>query len=426
MWTSRYKRLAKEGGWIIVGQLASLLGALVLVRVLTEYLAPSEFGNLALGMTVAGLVNQVVMGGVSNGILRYYTIAIEKDALPAYQNASFRLMGYASLVVLLISCLLIVSLLVLGYSKWIALSSAILVFSLFSGYNTALSSIQNAARQRAIVAFHGGLDAWLKILLALGMIFWLGRSSTAVVIGYVFSLFLVTASQFIFLRRLIPGRSVNCTDTATWLRQMWAFAGPFSIWGIFTWMQQSSDRWAMEAFTSTREVGLYAVLFQLGSYPITIATGLLVSFLAPIFFQRSGDATDLNRKANVHRFTWYITIICITISFVSFILGLSLHEWIFKLLVANEYREVSYLMPWMILAGGFFAGGQVLALKLMAELNTSAIIRVKIVTALLGVILNYLGASIAGIVGVTVSAVCFSLIYFLWMILLTNKLSDSS
>ena len=94
---TRIKRLAKEGSWIVAGQIASVVGALVIVRVLTEHLAPAEYGQLALGMTVAGLVNQVAMGGVISGIGRFYSIAAEKGDLLGYLKASKRLMGYATL-----------------------------------------------------------------------------------------------------------------------------------------------------------------------------------------------------------------------------------------------------------------------------------------------------------------------------------------
>ncbi|MFM2394687.1 MAG: hypothetical protein RLZZ546_2669, partial [Bacteroidota bacterium] len=69
--TSRFKRLSKEGGWILSGQIATVIGSFFLVRVLTEYLDPVDYGKLALGLTVAGFVNQLVMGGISNGITRF-------------------------------------------------------------------------------------------------------------------------------------------------------------------------------------------------------------------------------------------------------------------------------------------------------------------------------------------------------------------
>ncbi len=87
---TRIKRLAKEGSWIVIGQIAVVAGALVLVRVLTEYLAPAQYGQLALGLTVAGLVNQVVMGGITAGIGRFYAIAAEKQDLVGYPTLAQR------------------------------------------------------------------------------------------------------------------------------------------------------------------------------------------------------------------------------------------------------------------------------------------------------------------------------------------------
>ena len=49
----RFRRLAVEGGWIVAGQAASVLGSLLLVRVLTGHLNPTQYGELALGLTVA-------------------------------------------------------------------------------------------------------------------------------------------------------------------------------------------------------------------------------------------------------------------------------------------------------------------------------------------------------------------------------------
>jgi O-antigen/teichoic acid export membrane protein len=203
---------------------------------------------------------------------------------------------------------------------------------------------------------------------------------------------------------------------------MLVYSWPFSAWGIFTWLQQSSDRWALEIFTSTQEVGFYAVLFQLGYTPIALATGLAITFLGPILYQRSGDASDHSRNANVHRLIWRITIFCLLITLMGFLFALGLHTLIFRLLVAVEYRAVSYLLPWVVLAGGIFAAGQMLSLKLMSEMKPATMIRAKIITALLGVLLNIYGASVGGLQGIVVALVAFSAIYLSWMVWLAYRI----
>ena len=419
----RIKRLAKEGSWIVLGQIATVAASLVLVRVLTEHLDPAQYGQLALGLTVAGLINQVVMGGVINGISRFYSIAAEKQDLRGYLHATRRLMLNATLVVVVISLLVITGLTWFGYSQWIALAAAALVFSVLSAYNSMLSGIQNAARQRAIVALHGSLDAWLKIGLALGVMLWLGNSSEAVVIGYACSSLLITLSQFVFLRRTIPAQKQLLTTYHQWMGQIWLYSLPFSTWGIFTWMQQVSDRWALQTFASTTEVGHYAVLFQLGYTPIALATGLIISFLGPILYQRSGDATDHARNANVHRLSWRMTQLSLMVTLFGFALTFFMHEWLFSLLVATEYRSSSYLLSWVVLAGGLFGAGEMLGLKLMSEMKSAAITKAKITTALVGIFCNVIGAALAGIQGVVGALLVFSFIYFVWMAAIAWRLS---
>lgn len=421
--SSRYRRLAKECSWIVIGQIAVVVGALVLVRVLTEYLATAQYGQLALGLTVAGLVNQVVMGGIGAGIGRFYSIAAEKQDLGGYLHATRYLLAYSTAAVVAIGLILMVGLYWLGYTQWIGLAASALVFSVLSGYNSTLSGIQNAARQRAIVAFHGGLDAWLKILLAVGVVLWLGTSSTAVIIGYVGSSLLITVSQIIFLRRTIPHQQTRIPSRQQWMPQIWAYSLPFNTFGIFTWIQQVSDRWALQAFASTGDVGQYSVLFQLGFTPIALITGMAVSFLGPILYQRSGDATDHARNTNVHRLSWRMTHLSLIVTLLGFAVTFVLHEWLFGLLVASEYRGSSHLLPWVVLAGGTFAAGQMLALKLMSEMKSSAMTTAKIVTALIGILLNVIGAALAGMLGVVGALVAFSGIYFVWMAVLARRLS---
>jgi O-antigen/teichoic acid export membrane protein len=416
----RVRRLALEGFWILSGQVAAVIGALVLVRVLTEYLEPEEYGQLTLGLTIAGLVNQVVMGGLTAGISRFYSIAAEKNELPEYLKASQQLMGYAVMTAGAITLASISGLLWMGHSQWIVLVTAALVLSVFNGCSSAVSGIQNAARQRAVVALHGGVEPWLRILLAVGMMLWLGSSSTAVILGYAFSSLIVTGSQLLFLQKLIRPEGAITHMSRDWGQKIWAYSWPFSVWGIFTWLQQISDRWALQTFSSAHEVGLYAVVFQLGYVPIGLVMGMAMTFLGPILYQRSGNTADQTRNLSVHRIAWRITFASLAITALAFMFTLLLHEWIFELLVATKYHEVSHLLPWVVLAGGVFASAQMLALKLMSEMKSAVMTTAKIVTAVLAVGLNIYGASQFGSQGVVAALIAFSCIYFFWMVWLAQ------
>ena len=81
--SARSRRVSIEGSWILIGQGAAVLGSIVGVRVMTGLLNPAAYGELALGMTAATLVNQTILGPLLNGVSRFYARRRRKRTSPA-------------------------------------------------------------------------------------------------------------------------------------------------------------------------------------------------------------------------------------------------------------------------------------------------------------------------------------------------------
>ncbi|MCK5097862.1 MAG: hypothetical protein KAR45_07140, partial [Desulfobacteraceae bacterium] len=60
------------------------------------------------------------------------------------------------------------------------------------------------------------------------------------------------------------------------------------------------------------------------------------------------------------------------------------------------------------------------SLNLQSQMKIREIMTAKIVTALIGVIFNFVGAYWYGIKGIVTAGVTFSVMYFLWMLLLSK------
>jgi O-antigen/teichoic acid export membrane protein len=412
---ARVRRLASEGSWILGGQVASAAGSLALVRLITAHLNPAEYGRMSLGITLGTLICQMAFSGSWQGIVRYYTVAAEKGETRPFFAAAARSMGYGTLVALAAGVLLVFGLRESGQAGWSRLTVLALLFSLLANYNTTLSAVQNAARQRRTVAFHGSLDGWLKVLFTALLFGALGSTGEVVLLGYLASLAVVLASQSLFVRQLVAPPTLTESDAGAWLRRIWLYSKPFVFFTLFTWIQSSCDRWALQFQGLTRDVGLYSVLIQLGYTPIATATGVLAALIGPIFYQRSGDALDPARNSNVHRLAWQLTNSALCLTAAACVVAFLLHTMIFRYLVAPEYRSASHLLPWVTLAGGLFSAGQILALKLMSDMNTQALTGPKIVTAIVGTVLSFAGARIAGLNGVVFAFVVFALLHFTWL-----------
>lgn len=420
--SERFRRLSKEGLWIILGQLGAVIGALLGVRLLTKFLSPTAYGELALGMTIAMLVNQVVLAPLINGAMRFYAPAVEQSALSDYLAAVRRLVLSATGIVFCLMFLVVVLLAIAGLTKWILISILALIFAILSGYNAILAGMQGAARQRSIVALHQGIEPWVRFLLTVALLLWLGATSTVAMFGYSISIIVVLSSQYIFFKRTVSRHITAGNRYEDWHGKILKFSWPFAAWGIFSWAQQSSDRWALQYFATTKEVGLYAVLFQLGYYPILMATGMVMQLLTPILFQRAGEATDSIRNAHVTKLVWRIAVLSLGMTGLAFFVAFILHVQIFQIFVGKkEYATISYLLPWVVLGGGLFAAAQALTLNLTCQMRTHTMAAVKIITALLGIAFNFIGAYLLGIAGIVFASVVSAAIYFTWMILLFTQ-----
>ncbi len=402
------------------GQAVAILGAVVGVRLLTEALDPNAYGELMLGLTLATLVNQTLLGGpLGAGISRFFALASEKSALPGYAHAALVLAGMGALAAVLLGAAIVGALWASGQGAWVPLAAAALAYALLAGFVAVASAVQTAARRRAVVALHRSAETWLRFALAAALAWGLGGSSTAAMVGYALALALVLGSQLIFLRRLTPGFDRHAA--ARWRRDIGAYSWPFMTWGVVAWLQLASDRWALQLLDSTHALGLFGVVYQLGFYPMTLAAGVVVQFIVPFVYQFAGDGTEAPRMARAEALSGHIAAGTLLLTAVAVAVAMVFHGAIFRLFVAEQFRSVSYLFPWMVAAGGLFAAGQALSLTLLARLDTRALIAPKTVVALGAVAMNFAGVYWAGVAGVVSANLVAYLVYLGWMALLARR-----
>ncbi len=423
--SERFRRLSKEGSWIVVGQILIVLGYLVGVRLLTELMSPVVYGELTLGVTVATLVGQIIVGPLGNGLTRFYAPSVEKNDFGGYMKSAFQLVLWATILILIIAFTASSILAFTAVKKFIPFLIVAVLYSILSNYNSMLNGLMNAARKRSIAAIHQGTEPWSRFLIAAGLMALFGQFSTIALIGYCLGTAIILTSQLFFFRGVIPDYQGGDSTKLLWRKKILDFSWPFALWGIFTWGQLVSDRWSLELFATSRDVGLFAILYQLGYVPMSMATGLGIQFLMPIFYQKAGDASDINRVNEVKNLSYKLTKLALGMTSTAFFIGLLFHHQIFTLLVNKRFVSISYLLPWMLIAGGFFAAGQTITLNLLSQLKSALLVKVKIITAIIGIVFNIIGAYFFGITGVVIAIVLFSIIYFVWTVLISESISKT-
>jgi O-antigen/teichoic acid export membrane protein len=405
--------------WVVLGQAVAAVGSLVAVRVLTDVLAPDRYGELALGITLGTFGQLVAWSPISGAVLRYFAAAQEASQLSAYLQAVRRLLVRATAALVALGFAIVIALVALGATRWIPLALAALLFTLLSGYESTLDSMQLAGRQRRLVAWHQGVNVWVRVLMAVVLLSLAGASSATAMMGYAVGVLLVLASQLFFYVRVIPFRRTNgpvpSSDAAAMARRMTQYAWPIAAWGVFSWTQAVSDRWILQAFTTTAVVGVYSVLNQLGFYPMTVFSAVTLQFVSPVLFERAGDGSDVRRLDSASQLVLAMVVVTLAVTAVATVASWLLHEGIFALLVDIRYRAVSGLLPWMVCAGGLFAAGQAASQVLLVAGLTKRLIAPKGAIAVITLALYALGAYSRGLDGIIYANAAFGMLYFVWM-----------
>ena len=83
----KFKYYKKEFTWVILAQLVGFTGSVIGIKLLTTTLGPKGYGELALGMTVAIVLNQIFFGPFGGVVSRYYSIYRDDRQLELFYSA---------------------------------------------------------------------------------------------------------------------------------------------------------------------------------------------------------------------------------------------------------------------------------------------------------------------------------------------------
>ncbi len=411
----RFRNLLGETSWIALGQLLIALGGLAGIRMLTHVLTPEAYGELGLGMAIAALVGQIFYWPTSNGATRLYSVAANKKDVAGF--------FYGINKILFISGSSVIAVFFFGYvfiggegdTFGFLLLLPLSVYSISSGCGSVYAGMLNASRRRAEIAISQSVEIWTRFFLAYFLIKQFGNSSYLAFIGFSIASLTVTIWQNKAISSSITnGNGIDKATTSTdWRFEISHYIRPFFLIGIFTGLSTASDRWILNSFASTGEVGLYVVLYQLGYYPISMVIGILVQLMEPVIYQRIGAINNSSSIDAATRLVYIATAIALVISLFASLIALLVRDLVFSTFTPSSYHGAALYLPIVVLSGGLFAAGNALAMKIQAYKLSNKLIMPKIGMATVGFISNIVGAYGYGLMGIVFAGLFTSFVYLL-------------
>jgi O-antigen/teichoic acid export membrane protein len=424
----KYKKVflsySKEASWIIFGQFFGILITLASLRILTELISPLEYGKLTLSLTIITMANQLLFGPLNNGIIRFSPVSIEKKEPNFFFKSVYHLFIKTIAILFILTSILYFILFYIGYTQYYFTLFLCFIISIIYGADSLLNGILNVLRLRKVASLFNFLSIFFKFICAIIFTSFFTPITTIILISYGFATILIVIAQIYFTKTVLLSYDNKIQPINNWNVKIVDYSLPFVIWGVFTWIHGSSDKWVLSIYDSDVSVGLYSTVLQLGNGPVSLVSGFLIQFFTPIFFTKAGDASDKNRNIEVFNLNKRLIIFTLISTILLFFATLFTHKNIFLLFVSNKFASVSYLLPYVVLNSGLFAVGQNISMNFLSSNNTKILLYIKISTSILGITLNILGVYYLKLNGLVLASFIFSITYCLLLIFYSNKIHE--
>jgi O-antigen/teichoic acid export membrane protein len=358
------RQLMSDGFWVTTAQLASAVGALGTVRILTELLTPSTFGLLALGLGVITFAQGMLCTPILQALLRYYPDSRERSHTAALCKTTKQILvrrGFYSVVLgITAAC---VAYLFFDVPFWSpVLLSVFLPVEMWRSYEVTLF---NPTRRQKPFAAVMMLDAGLRPTLAWIFVRITGLEVEAVLAAFITSsVVTATVSRMSFLKEhdcQEPG-----IERATIERRIQAFSLPILPLAIIGWCNGTLDRYVIAGILGSGQVGLYAAAYGLVSRPFLMIGQVLEQTIRPSYY----EATSRNdSQTSAKYFQLWVLLASIT-AVAGFLFIYSFAESIARIFLSEMFWQSAHIMPWIALAYGIIGVVQALEIRFYASYQT--------------------------------------------------------
>lgn len=340
------KRLIK--GSVIYGTgrfLQNIIGFL-LIPVYTRYLAPSDYGIVAITRSIGSIMEILLGMGLTVAVVReYYDYVDSQEGVSEY-------IGTVFLFLLLVSFLTISALTIFGGSLFDALLSKVpfrpyilltLWTALFGTSGNVLLSLYRAREQ-------AGRYVMLKtaqFIVYIGMIIYLVVMLRQGALGQIRGSFF-TGLLFFFVFLLLTLREGGVQFSMPKLKNALKLGLPILPHLLSGWVLAVLDRLLLERMTSLYEVGLYNLGYQIGMVMSLIVSAINYAW-TPIFYDIAKNARD-PRNILSRMFTLYMVVVS------TFAVGIILFSREVIIIMAAKPFHNAYLVVPPVTLGYLFQG----------------------------------------------------------------------
>lgn len=411
------KKLLKEGQWSAFGKILSALGTLLGVRLLTEFVNKEAYGQISLLIGAMTLGVCLFASPLTSAAQRFHSELAMTGNISLLRKTIISLLRWPIILLAGTTLLLAFFIKSIPWSVFLALAF-LLVFQILRNMEV---SFLTAARRQKEVALISISESWFKPGLAVLIIFVLGSSSLSILLGYS-----IATGGTLLIFYLLPVKVEGAYDRKDVLqpdkmlkKNIIHYSLPLIPLALVAWVSSLSDRYIIGSISGVGQVGIYAAGYGLISMPFLMVEGIVGQTLRPAYFQALSSNDSINEKKILKtQLIATVTVCGLGVLAVCFLKNILV--WI---LLAEEYRQVAVLLPWIALGIGFQVIAHIYEGVLMAHKKTLKLLAVHTIGAVVSIVSVFLLCSKYGLYGAAIACPIYYLSMLIAGIVFTLKLT---
>lgn len=303
-------RLLRQGSVYTLGTLLQLSAAALVVPLLTRLLSATEFGVVALAMTIQILLSQAVGGGLPTAITRAFFDGRGSSGREISRRLiiSTVLLATGATAIVGLSAPLWIRHLAAGDTTPVAIAIVLAIPAAVCGSALALLRVQERAAAFLSITMLGSVGAQLTGLTALVST---RGGPVAYLVGYGAA---VAGSAVVGL--FITGSLGSRPASPRLLRTSLAIGLPAISINLSAFILSTGDRFVIQVMEGPAEVGRYQVAYALGTLALTFLSALNLAWL-PITFDLTDEGRWPGLAATTHLVLQIAAMLCAAIALVA-------------------------------------------------------------------------------------------------------------
>ena len=363
---------------------------------LTKLFGPSIYGNYVLAITVVSILSLIVNTLWGTSIVRFHAFYKKKEELNSFYDT---LIVGILLSVILISAvfLIILQLLKSGMDPYLY---TLLLIGIPLFISTALISTLEqflvAKEKASLYSFSIVFRSLVGFIFGIILILIFESGINGLMVGYIFSyLIIIPFIYYKIFNGIFIGKSYSKDVKSKLIR----YGLPLVISNLSAWILSTSDRYIINLFRGSFEVGIYSASYSISEYSLVLIWTLFKLSSYPAMVNIWENRGELETQKYISKVTRYYLLVGVPAA-----VGLSvLAIPIIKILTSPEYYSGFIIIPFVAF-GALLLGLQWWAqIGLLLHNKTGRLATIILVSGILNLVINFILVPQYGYIGAAIS-----------------------